>query len=280
MRERTSRTHRKLDQGIVRLTERDLWILEALGRMKFLATTQIARLAFGQSRPAANKRLRQLLNSGVVRAWVRDLAQDNIYSLSDIGARVLGPPPHKTPWPAPRGLDRELDHLLFINEIRIAFILGLIHIGAELGWWRSDWELRAHAREPVIPDALFRIGSTGAQSYALEVDNNTRSPRALLAKILRYRALGERGCYGVRDFTTLIVGADEPYLERCRRAVATTQITFPCWFTSRAKIQAEGILAPVWISLNGEVSATLPGLRSPPYGKEGGGQLNPEHHTF
>src|SRR3989442_7959764 len=105
--ERTRRTMRRLDQSLSRLTDRDLWILEALGRMRFLTTKQLARLAFGSSNLAANKRMRRLLNSGLVRAWVRDLARDNIYGLTEIGARLLGPPPGNMHWPAPPRLYRQ-----------------------------------------------------------------------------------------------------------------------------------------------------------------------------
>src|SRR3989442_6311755 len=90
--ERTPRIERRSERGLTRLTDRDLWMLEALGRMRFLTTSQLARLAFGKSRPAANKRLRQLLNSGLVRTWMRDLARDNIYGLTEIGARLLDLP--------------------------------------------------------------------------------------------------------------------------------------------------------------------------------------------
>jgi hypothetical protein len=49
----------------VRLVERDRWLLEALAKMRFLTTRQLARLAFGGSRWAANKRLRKLFDAGL-----------------------------------------------------------------------------------------------------------------------------------------------------------------------------------------------------------------------
>src|SRR2546426_2134841 len=266
--ERTPRIERRSERGLTRLTDRDLWMLEALGRMRFLTTSQLARLAFGKSRPAANKRLRQLLNSGLVRTWMRDLARDNIYGLTEIGARLLDPPPGKMPWPTPRGLDRQLDHLLLINDIRIAFILGLVSVGGELNWWKSDWELRQQSRERVIPDALFRIAWNGGQIYALEVDNNTKSPRSIITKLVRYKALSEFGFYGVHSYITLIVGRDEAYLERCREFSSRSGLNFPCWFTSFPKLEQHGILSPIWTSINGESSPSLPGLLVPPYRKE------------
>ena len=61
---RARRAERQPGRGACRPTPRDAWLLEALGKMRFLETRQIARLAFGGSRWAANKRLRKLLDRG------------------------------------------------------------------------------------------------------------------------------------------------------------------------------------------------------------------------
>src|SRR5262245_21936260 len=123
---RRSRVVRSPDRD-VRQTERDLWILASLGTLRFATTSQLGRLHFGGSRWAANKRLRKLLDAGLVRTWVRQLAEENVYSLERAGARLLGDPPEedtKAPH-VPRGLDGNLDHLLAINDFRISLALGL-----------------------------------------------------------------------------------------------------------------------------------------------------------
>src|SRR5262249_9260505 len=73
MMKRLQRTTRCTERRNFSLTDRDAWILEAIGRMRFLTTTQIARLAFNKSLAAAQKRLRKLFNAGLVRVWVPDL---------------------------------------------------------------------------------------------------------------------------------------------------------------------------------------------------------------
>lgn len=250
-----------------------MWLLEALGKMRFLTTTQVARLAFGGSRWAGNKRLRKLLDAGLVRAWVRDLADDNVYSLDRAGARVLGGVNGDPgPWTVPRGLDGNLDHLLTINQVRIRLALELAEAGGELAWWRSDWELRAHGREPVIPDALFAISWKGAgvQAFALEVDNQTRSPRAFLKKLLKYCSVRffRRGLYGVPDFLVLVVGVDPKWVGRYL-ALGRTQETWRIWFTTLDAVEKKGAVGPIWTPEAGEWSRSLRDLSFLPYGKEG-----------
>lgn len=272
---RTRRIERRLGRGALRSTERDRWILEALGKMRFLETCQIARLAFGGSRWAANKRLRKLLDAGLVRVWVRDLARDNVYSLMRAGADQLAERSDgETPWPVPRGLDGNLDHLLAINEVRISLALGLGEVGGEIKYWRSDWELRAFHRGRIVPDALFALGRAGdghSHIFALEVDNATRSPRGFLAKLLRYGTLRVRGrsLYGVEDFLLLVVGRDERWVERYRQALAHLRLGLSVWFATLPLLGREGALGPIWITADGEETYSLRSLASLPYGKEG-----------
>src|SRR6266446_7525346 len=98
----------------LRLQDRDHWILESLRKMRFLTTAHLARLFFEGSKWAANKRLRKLLDAGLIRSWVRGLSQDNVYSLDRKGLRVLDDPDPGMNHAASRGLDGNLDHLFAI----------------------------------------------------------------------------------------------------------------------------------------------------------------------
>ena len=272
---RTRRTERRSGRGALRSTERDRWFLEALGKMRFLETRQIARLAFGGSRWAANKQLRKLLDGGLVRVWVRDLARDNVYSLTRAGTgHLVERSDGEMAWPVPRGLDGNLDHLLAINEVRISLALGLAEAGGEITHWRSDWELRALSRGRIVPDALFALGWAGnghSQTFALEVDNATRSPRRFQGKLVKYVALRVRGraLYGVQDFLLLVVGRDERWVERYRQALAHLRLGLSVWFSTLPLLGREGALAPIWITADGEERHSLRDLASLPYGKEG-----------
>ncbi|MGH7307086.1 MAG: replication-relaxation family protein [Candidatus Rokuibacteriota bacterium] len=241
--------------------------------MRFLTTSQLARLGFGGSRWAANKRLRKLLDGGLVRVWVRDLARDNVYSLTRRGAAHLASE-EEAAWPVPRGLDGNLDHLLAINEVRISLALGLAETGGEIRCWRSDWELRALARGRIVPDALFALGWVGTghfQTFALEIDNATRSARRFLGKLLKYASLRVRGrdLYGVRDFILLIVGRDERWVERYRQALANLRLGLAVSFATLPGVGREGAAGSIWRPAGGEERHSLQDLASLPYGKEG-----------
>jgi protein involved in plasmid replication-relaxation len=265
----------------VRMTERDVWILEALTKMRFLTTSQMAQLFFDGSQWSANKRLRRLFDAGVVQVWMRSLAQENVYSVTQRGLQLLAEQEEDTDngGIAPRGLDGNLDHLLAINQVRIALALALPTIGAELTWWRSDWELRAHGRERIIPDALFGIGweQDSAQAVALEVDNHTKSPRKFVQKILAYtsRRQQHRGLYGLSDMVVLVVGRDPYWVERYRLGLETIQVDEWVWCTTWQAISNPGMLAPIWHPPGDAHCYSLQELKSLPYGKEGSSHATP-----
>jgi hypothetical protein len=273
---RQSRAMRREGPPRVRLQVRDLWLLEGLGKMRFLATTQLARLGFGGSRSAANKRLRKLLDAGLIRVWVRSLAEDSIYSLSRAGAKRLSRDEDGCSWTLPRDLDGNLEHLLAINEVRLSFALALTDGQAEISWWRSDWELRTATQGDLVPDAIFGIRwntETPERVFALEVENRTRSPLAFVRKALRYRTLlggGSEG-WGTSDFTTLVVGRDERWLERYRLAVGNADPGLPIAFASLTAIEEHGPLGCVWKPSCGDERYSLRDLVSFPYSKEGVG---------
>ena len=265
-----------------RLTSRDAWIIESVAKLRFATTFQLARLHFGGSRWAANKRLRKLLDAGLVRAWVRSLAEENVYSLDRGGARLLNEPAgDQSSRAIPRGLDGNLDHLLAINQVRIALAVGLPEADGELAWWRSDWDLRAQRRGPVVPDALFRVRWEGAREsdFALELDNKTRAPRAFLRKILRYRAAlaPPGGLYGLRDPLLLVVGRDDRWLARYQEGVAHARVGTGIWFAALGEVENNGALAPLWRPATGDARVSLRELSSLLYRREG---LAPKTHVF
>src|SRR5262249_40257475 len=114
MAERTRRTMRGNPRHGLRLTERDLWILEASTKMRFATTSQLAALFFEGSRWSANKRLRKLLDSGLLNVWVRSLSEENIYSITKKGLAAIEENNLTVTREnkIPRGLDENLKHLL------------------------------------------------------------------------------------------------------------------------------------------------------------------------
>src|SRR6266508_2142107 len=208
----------------MRQTGRALEILEALGKLRFTTTSQLARLYF-HSRSGANKRLRKLLDAGLVKVWVRQLAEENVYSLTQDRLKTLD----ASGISVPRELDGNLAHLLMLNEVRIRFALGLEAMGGGLAWWRSEWDLRADGKERIIPDALFAVSWEEAeQIFALEVENQTSYPQGILRKMLGYRATPE--LYGTKRYRILIVGRHAPMLDRYRAGVLAAGLGKDTWF--------------------------------------------------
>lgn len=225
----------------VLVTARDLEVIGAVGKLRFATTSQLARLYFKGSRWAANKRLRKLLDAGLMRVWVRSLSDENVYTLRQRALTVLD----AHDMVLPRQLDGNLPHTLMLNDVRIQFALGLEHIGARLHWWRSEWELRSHGRERVIPDALFAVERGGLVTvFALEVENQTRYPKGILKKLVTYRASPE--LYGEKGYQVLVVGRDARMLERYWRGAVTSGLGRRVWFASLA--DCADVSAPVWKS--------------------------------
>lgn len=275
-RRRTKRTSRKATECRSDRTERDQWLIEALGKMRFLTTRQIADLLFGGSRSAANKRLRRLLDAGVVRVWLRNLNTDNVYAITPRGRRVLEGCSTESVEPAvaitcPRELDGQLDHLLAINSIRVVLAIDLPDTGGVIAWWRSDWELRAHSRQRTIPDALFAIHwpDIGERVFALEVEHHTRAPRGFVSKLLRYSAAsyGRDGTNGQTNPIVLVVGHSPTWLARYRAILAPLAVSTDVWFATFDELN--GHCANIWQARTGDARCSLRTLANLPYGKEG-----------
>jgi DNA-binding transcriptional ArsR family regulator len=270
-RHRQHRDHRCPRPLSLALRDRDRWILEALAKMRFLTSSLLARLFFDGSRSAANKRLRRLFDAGLVRTWVRDLAKDNVYALTPAGRDALDDSfdPVATALPCPRRLDGQLDHLLGINAVRIAFAVS--HPDATIAWWQSDWELRRFARSETVPDARFALDwpDTGEHVCALEVEYHTRAPRSFLRKILRYAEARSRPFGSSSDDTILVVGRHPAWLERYRQAVASLALGRDVWFTTLSELEQHGASGVIWRPAIGEDCLSLHGLTNRPYGRAG-----------
>lgn len=209
-----------------------------------MTTSQLARLYFNDSRWAANKRLRKLLDAGLIRVWLRSLAEENVYTLTRGGVKLVD----ASGVTVPRQLDGNLGHTLMLNDIRIYFALGLERIGASFAWWRSEWELRSHGRERVIPDALFAVEWNDRLTvFALEVENETRYPQGILRKLVTYWSCRE--LYGEKDYQILLVGRNARMLERYRQGAVASGLGRGAWFTALG--DCADLSAEVWKSGTG-----------------------------
>lgn len=174
---------------------RDVEILETLAWAGALTTSQLTRLHF-QARRRAQRRLRALLDHGLVRAHLQGeaLQRENVYTLSPLGLDLVvergafldGPPPLGR-MPAPG----KLRHALLVRDAFVAWRLAERAGALALDDFRFEGELAA---EPtfrplgVIPDALVVATAAGrAETTLLELDAGTETTTTLRAKFEKYR---------------------------------------------------------------------------------------------
>lgn len=181
---------------------RDARVLQSLGWAGFLATGQIERLHF-PSRRTAQRRLRALLDHGLVRACLQgtSLHLQNVYALTAKGSDWLGS--RGTAGVKPRRVVRlqKLEHALAVRDLFVAFSWADQAGHIELEDFRFEDDL---AREPVfqsagiIPDglALLRHGRHRL-TVGCEIDLGSETGRMLQSKctswaqLLRSKALGQ-----------------------------------------------------------------------------------------
>jgi len=264
---------RRPDSALLSFTERDRYLLQSIGTLRFVTTGQALRLGFASSRSAANKRLRRLFDAGLLRVWVRCLEEENLYALTPAGRAALldGTTAEDDAHTlnVPRGLDRDLDHTLAINDVRIALATTLPPLDAELLSWRSDWDLRTHASGHLVPDARFgvRWSDGNETTFSLEVDRNTKSASAFLRKLLVYRAAAY--CHdGACGVVVLVVVHSPAWLNRYRLRLGHAGLRLPVWFATLADVVAHGAAGAVWRAAASEARSGAPFLTALPNGSE------------
>lgn len=266
----------------LRLSDRDLDVLDALADYRFLSIPQLAVLFF-PSRGSAERRLRELYQAGLsarvfLPARPYDRVTHTIYALSGRGAQILAP---RHEGVAPRFLSgREqrsalfLDHTLRRNDVRIC----LEKIGTEdariqlLSWKQKPEEVRAsatirvpggrrQARVPLIPDGVATLYARG-QVHALivEVDMGTVPVRRMEARYRGYwrwhRDGAARARFGAAAVRVLTLTTTDARLATLRRAAtrapeqgARGSALF--WFAklTAADIELpETLISPAWTS--------------------------------
>lgn len=223
---RTSRRRRNTTRAI-RLRERDIDILLALGKMRLLRTSDLSRLFF-DAVGTCQKRLRKLFDAGLVRAVVTELAAENRFALTRLGhdllARALDEDEVPAWRPAPRVDGRSVAHLDLLNRYRIALACETPKFGVRLVRFVPEWDIRAtDPSAPIVPDALVVIatGQTTA-TLALEIDTGTEPASTVAKKIDAYdRAeLARTPVFGVVAPKILIVTSTARRARSVARAIA------------------------------------------------------------
>jgi hypothetical protein len=180
-----------------------------------LSTRQVCRIHF-PSRRRAQRRLRALLDHGLVRAHLQGeaLHRENVYTLTSLGVDRLiergafpdGPPrPFRVPRP------QKFAHALAVREVFVAFRSAEREERLRLTDFRFEEELAGGwlGRDAgLIPDGLAVVESGGSEQVLLvEVDLGTETTTTLRAKLAAYRRAFECGLGFLGSATTRLLVA-------------------------------------------------------------------------
>lgn len=198
-------TAKECDSVIARLSERDVAIVDAVAKLRYLSTKQLQRLHFGAgSNGSSNARrarlsLRRLSDLGVIRrldrrvGGVRAGSSGIVVALDVVGqylVRDRSDRRRRPPEPSPAFLD----HTLAIAEVYVRLVeadrrgeLELVEFQAEPRCWR-DFFGSGGGRLTLKPDAFIRTASAEVEDlWFLEVDRSTHAVPALGSKFRAYR---------------------------------------------------------------------------------------------
>lgn len=191
----------------LRLTLRDVAILEDLYTSRYMTAPQIQALHWRENRggqfgqlKACQHRLRLMHDAGLVRRiepfiHYTEGKKPLIYAINKAGAQVLtnelGIDPTTIDYKPQSGEENYpfLQHLLDTTELRIAFTVATEAAGLQLELWRNERELKSEGmsdvivltdpegkkhKAAVVPDAVVCLNRAGKRAiFLLEIDRRT-----------------------------------------------------------------------------------------------------------
>ncbi len=168
-----------------RLTDRDLAILEFVGRCRAVQTPIIAEFYFGDP-STASRRLARLVGAGMLRVHVEHLNAANWYTISERALEVLVAEDvaEESLFTGRLPSAETLEHLERLNEFRAALTLACRDEarGVSLRAFMADHDLRrlSGTNTPdLVPDAIVQVARKDSPTVglAVEIDLAHYSPR-------------------------------------------------------------------------------------------------------
>src|SRR5713226_3612366 len=227
-----------------RITERDVRLLAKLGVCRWLTTTQVKRLYFPEATlNAVQKRLRKLSDAGYLRSHREHPTAEAIHAVGPkgkplveekgIGVTLDGEVP------------RQLEHLLGVNEVRIA----VETTGARVAWFFAYWQLGDLGwTYPVIPDAIFAIrDEEGRRTFLVEYDRSTETLEKLLQKLRWY----DKGLAGFPFEAVLILTERTRRLDLLSRELLRKNLSVTVLASTIDEVKEMGFFASAFVELPG-----------------------------
>jgi hypothetical protein len=268
---RRSRDKRPKKLAALRLTHRDIQLMQAVYEYRFLDTEQLQRLFF-PSKHRAYERLRLLYEHGFLDRVLRGKNMERmntplIYVLDKKGVAVLEEVlKEKLVWDARQKelSDFFLDHNIMVNDFRIRMTMALQALGIPLLSWTSESELRANnthvnvklaedrsKRVALIPDAYFQISVQNEdRRFFLEVDMGTMTLKRFQTKVRaynRYAELEQRENTQRPGFRVLTITPSLARMEHLKLATEAVGGKNRFWFSTLSCLEVETVLTtPIW----------------------------------
>ncbi|KAA3595841.1 MAG: hypothetical protein DWQ06_16615 [Calditrichaeota bacterium] len=269
------------------LQKRDIDLLEALGKYRYLTTSQISKLIFpGKHEQGARRRLTKLYhNKYIDRLFLESgfVLGEAVYFLDRDGYKVIvqergyeGNFQKKNRQVKPIFLRHTIDEI----EFRLALeksVSELEHI--ELVKWYSEYDMKdSHATKrkdkyfiydeifdpnttkviSVYPDSLFVLGSSGREAlYFLEVDRGTESSKKIIEKMRTYYLYFLSNKFSkyanVKRFKVLLVAHSHRRAESLRSNVQGSLGIENFLFSNKETIKKKDLLKKkIWFTGDGD----------------------------
>jgi hypothetical protein len=293
-RSRLPRWRRASNPPPMEVTERDLAILRTVYAFRLITREQVERLLFPPTNGRDNytrtsitrHRLKLLFHNGYVErlpvpvkqgAW----AWRPLYRLAKKGAQLIAEKQGITLSELPywgRRFDKDqrrtvaselfVDHLLKINDVRIALILAADAPGCRIEQWIDDAALKSQERQDfvathrhggkalearVIPDGYFvlNLGNRRAHFF-LELDQATMSNQRWKSKVLAYQQYVASGSYHekyqTQSLRILTVTTTEKRLKNLKKVTERVGGGRMFWFSTFGRASTEQVLSGhIWL---------------------------------
>ena len=281
MENKASRWKRNKNPTRLILQQRDREIIKSIYSFRILTRQQLQQLFRINSTRRINQRLRKLYDHKYLSRYflptIRGSAKA-IYYLGPQGGTIVADE---------LGIDLNLikqkrkstvelqelflNHVLGLNDIRIAFYLSLfIFPDMTLERWINDndchqqYRVTANGKNVIKqfrPDGYFRILHKGKlYSFFIEYDRSTMTQGRFAGKVLSYLNFYSLGYYekrfGVQYFRVLVVTKTRERLSNLQRTVGTiTDKLF--WFTTMEQITPNMVFGPIWQRVGDRSNSSL-----------------------
>lgn len=272
---KTPRNRRVDNPPPMRLMERDVAILKTVHDFRIMRGDQIQALFFG-SQSTASYRLSRLYQHGFLdRHFLPTLgglaSSPALYTLDKRGVNVLrkaldcGPEGIRKPLSSNELSPLFLEHLLQINDVRVAVMVGTREQGYTLEQWIDDYQLKADYDRVVIETSRGRKRTVslipdgygvlqvpqGRACFFLELDRGTMTNARFRDKVLAYKAYIASGQYekryGTRSLRVLTVTSGPKRLANLKEAAEKVNGGRVFWFTQYEDISSQTVLTTaIW----------------------------------